>query len=341
MKNLKINITTLQIYLLHIVFWTMLVLPPFLFRYNGPNTNFSEYFIYRLLINNAILAILFYLNAYYFFPVIFKRKGLIIYLISLILCVIVAFFLAKYVDQDLFPVKRRWNRSPISNILSYLCMLLVSTSYRIIVDYIKGQKIIKEKETENLKTELSFLRSQVSPHFMFNVLNNLVSLARKKSDKMEPALIQLSNLLRYMLYEGNQGKINLTQELKYLNGYIDLQKLRFGEDAEIIFECIGDINDFELEPMLLIPFVENAFKHGMGSQSKPIIKITMLVANKTLTFEVENEITQTEESKDNSSGIGLVNAKRRLELLYKENYSLNITNNNNLFKVQLKIKAND
>jgi sensor histidine kinase YesM len=319
----------------------MLVLPPFLFRYNGPTSSFSEYFIYRLLINNAILAILFYLNAYYFFPVIFKRKGFIFYLLSLIACIVIAYFLAKYVDQDLFPVKRKWNRSPIFNILSYLFIFVVSTSYRIIVDYIKDQKVLKEKETENLKTELSFLRSQVSPHFMFNVLNNLVSLARKKSDKMEPALIQLSNLLRYMLYEGNQGKINLAQELKYLNGYIDLQKLRFGDDVEIIFDYQGEINEFELEPMLLIPFVENAFKHGMGSQNKPIIKITMLVENKTLTFEVENEIVQNGESKDDSSGIGLANAKRRLELLYNQNYSLNISEDNNLFKVHLKIKAND
>jgi LytS/YehU family sensor histidine kinase len=323
------------------VFWAMLVLPPFLFRYNGPTSSFSEYFIYRLLINNAILAILFYLNAYYFFPIIFNRKGFIFYLLSLIASIIIAYFLAKYVDQDLFPVKRKWNRSPIFNILSYLFIFVVSTSYRIIVDYIKDQKVLKEKETENLKTELSFLRSQVSPHFMFNVLNNLVSLARKKSDKMEPALIQLSNLLRYMLYEGNQGKINLAQELKYLNGYIDLQKLRFGDDVEIIFDYQGEINEFELEPMLLIPFVENAFKHGMGSQNKPIIKITMLVENKTLTFEVENEIVQNGESKDDSSGIGLANAKRRLELLYNQNYSLNISEDNNLFKVHLKIKAND
>lgn len=341
MRNIKVNITTLQITILHVVFWAMLVLPPFLFRYNGPTSSFSEYFIYRLLINNAILAILFYLNAYYFFPVIFKRKGFIFYLLSLIASIIIAYFLAKYVDQDLFPVKRKWNRSPIFNILSYLFIFVVSTSYRIIVDYIKDQKVLKEKETENLKTELSFLRSQVSPHFMFNVLNNLVSLARKKSDKMEPALIQLSNLLRYMLYEGNQGKINLAQELKYLNGYIDLQKLRFGDDVEIIFDYQGEINEFELEPMLLIPFVENAFKHGMGSQNKPIIKITMLVENKTLTFEVENEIVQNGESKDDSSGIGLANAKRRLELLYNQNYSLNISEDNNLFKVHLKIKAND
>jgi sensor histidine kinase YesM len=93
--------------------------------------------------------------------------------------------------------------------------------------------------------------------------------------------------------------------------------------------------------MLLIPFVENAFKHGMGSQNKPIIKITMLVENKTLTFEVENEIVENGESKDDSSGIGLANAKRRLELLYNQNYSLNISEDNNLFKVHLKIKAND
>ncbi|WP_379048170.1 sensor histidine kinase [Pedobacter alpinus] len=244
-------------------------------------------------------------------------------------------------STDVFPSKRKWKKSPFTDIFAFFFILGISCSYRIIVDYFKTEKYASEKETENLKTELSFLRSQVSPHFMFNVLNNLVSLARKKSDKMEPALLQLSSLLRYMLYEGNQGKIALNQELNYIKGYIDLQKLRFGDDVEIDFTVNGEVDGFMLEPMILIPFVENAFKHGMGTLESPKILISLLVENNTLTFEVENEIAPIGESKDDSSGIGLINTKRRLTLLYKNSHWLTVNSENQKYKVQLKLKMHD
>jgi len=330
-----------QLIIINIIFWILLILPAFLFRYNGPTSNFSEYFIYRSLCNNVILAAIFYANAYYFFPSILKKKGTLLYLLVIAVSLLMVWFLSKYVDQQLFPIKRKWGKPLFPNIISYIFIIGTSCSYRIIIDNFKSRKLNKDKETENLKTELSFLRSQISPHFMFNVLNNLVSLARKKSDKMESALIQLSNLLRYMLYEGTQGKISLTQELKYLNGYIDLQKLRFGDDVIIIFTADGDLENFDLEPMLLIPFVENAFKHGMGTIENPMIKIKLTAVNKTLKFLVENDIADISESKDDNSGIGLNNVKRRLDLLYKNNYELTISTDNGKYMVILKLTAND
>jgi len=330
-----------QLIIINIIFWILLILPAFLFRYNGPTSNFSEYFIYRSLCNNVILAVIFYANAYYFFPSILKKKGILLYLLVIAVSLLIVWFLSKYVDQQLFPIKRKWGKPLFPNIISYIFIIGTSCSYRIIIDNFKSRKLNKDKETENLKTELSFLRSQISPHFMFNVLNNLVSLARKKSDKMESALIQLSNLLRYMLYEGTQGKISLTQELKYLNGYIDLQKLRFGDDVIIIFTADGDLENFDLEPMLLIPFVENAFKHGMGTIENPMIKIKLTAVNKTLKFLVENDIADISESKDDNSGIGLNNVKRRLDLLYKNNYELTISTDNGKYMVNLKLTTND
>jgi LytS/YehU family sensor histidine kinase len=209
------------------------------------------------------------------------------------------------------------------------------------MDHIYQQKNNKERETENLKTELSFLRSQVSPHFMFNVLNNLVALARKKSDKMEPALLQLSSLLRYMLYEGNHGKINLSQEINYLQGYIDLQKLRFGDDVKISFDVEGNSDDFKLEPMLLIPFVENAFKHGMGTLVNPSIAIELQIVGNTLIFKVENDLQAVGESKDSNSGIGLANTQRRLDLLYQNHYNLKVTQENERYIVKLILDMHD
>jgi two-component system LytT family sensor kinase len=326
---------------INIIFWVLLTLPAFLFKYNAPSNTFSEYFIYRALINNIILAIIFYANAYYFFPSILKTKGILLYLLVIAVSLLLVWFISKYVDQQLFPIKRKWGKPFFANFISYIFIIGTSCSYRILIDNFKSRRLNKDRETENLKTELSFLRSQISPHFMFNVLNNLVSLARKKSDKMEPALIQLSNLLRYMLYEGNQGKISLTQELKYLNGYIDLQKLRFGDDVIIIFTAEGNLENFDLEPMLLIPFVENAFKHGMGTLENPMIKIKLTAVNKTLNFLVENDIAEIGESKDDNSGIGLNNVKRRLDLLYKNHYDLAISNEDGKYIVNLKLTSND
>lgn len=326
---------------LHMAFWCMLLLPGFLFKYNSPTGFVSDNFIYRMLVNNLLLMIIFYLNAFYFFPVIFKNKGWAPYLILLLTTLIVIFFISKYIETDIFPPKKRWKKSGITDLFGYIFIIGISCSYRIVVDYLKSQKIAKEKEHENLKTELSFLRSQVSPHFMFNVLNNLVSLARKKSDKMEPALLQLSTLLRYMLYEGKESKIAIAQEINYLQGYIDLQKLRFGDDVDVWFTIENDGGYFELEPMILIPFVENAFKHGMGTIEKPRIDIRLSTSDHELVFEVENNIAPISDTKDKSSGIGLSNTKRRLELLYKKAHQLTIKEEGGKYIVHLKIEKHD
>jgi LytS/YehU family sensor histidine kinase len=234
----------------------------------------------------------------------------------------------------------RWMKWYVTNILTYVFIFGISFSYRIIKDAKRIEKIRKEKENETLKTELSFLRSQVSPHFMFNVLNTLVSLARKKSDLMEPSLIQLSNLMRYMLYESNDERISLTQEVEYLRSYIDLQMLRFGDDVTIELNIEQDLEEYSIEPMLLISFVENAFKHGVGMIDNPLIKVFLSVERTKhwLDFRVENGIQQQEGTKDKSSGIGLINVRRRLELLYKGRYTLETRQNGNIFVSNLKVQ---
>ncbi|HEX7367085.1 MAG TPA: histidine kinase [Pelobium sp.] len=341
METTKVGRLNISLVALHVAFWCMLLLPPFFFKFNGPAGSVSDSFIYRTLINNFLLICIFYINAYYLFPVIFKNKNWLFYLLTLVLTLTVAYFISKYVESDIFPSKRRWNKSIIPNLFGYVFIVGISCSYRIIVDYFENQKTAKEKETENLKTELSFLRSQVSPHFMFNVLNNLVSLARKKSDKMEPALLQLSSLLRYMLYEGNESKIAIEQEINYLQGYIDLQKLRFGDDVEVSFSVTGDTTDFLLEPMILIPFVENAFKHGMGTLENPKINLSLKIYADYIVFEVENDIAPSSDTKDYSSGIGLINTTRRLELLYNKAHELTINETEGRYRVKLKLGKYD
>jgi len=237
-----------------------------------------------------------------------------------------------------------FNEEPfnIRNALIYaivptLVFMVVSTTYRLILDRVNRDRLEREKVNENLKTELSLLRSQVSPHFMFNVLNNMVALARKKSDLLEPSLIKLSQLMRYMLYE-TEDRVTLQLEVEYLENYIDLQKQRFG-NAVRITTVVKDLDiPHEIEPMLLIPFVENAFKHGVGMIEDPYIDIQMYLADGKLHFKVENRFVENSaEVKDSASGIGLNNVRRRLNLLYPQKHTLDIDSANGIFTIYLQI----
>jgi two-component system, LytTR family, sensor kinase len=339
---------------LHILFWGLIIISPYLFRNPTTWKGLSPWH-YKLIINNVILALIFYFNAYVVYPKVFIKKGLGIYLLTALAIIILLILLSKYIDSQLFTEKkywdkikkgsshgmsRRWMNWYFTNTLTYLFIMGISFSYRIILDNNRQEKTRKEREHETLKTELTFLRSQVSPHFMFNVLNTLVSLARKKSDLIEPSLIQLSNLMRYMLYESNDEKISLAQEVEYLRSYIDLQMLRFGDDVQIELHIAKDLEDYTIEPMLLISFVENAFKHGIGMIEDPVIKVFLSVdkSQHWLDFKVENDVSPEEGSKDKSSGIGLINMKRRLDLLYKDSYLLETAQNANIFVSILKLK---
>jgi len=224
----------------------------------------------------------------------------------------------------------------------FLTMLGLSTTFRLVSDKVRDERLSKEKENEGLKTELSFLRSQTSPHFLFNVMNSMVAMARLKSNQLEPSLIQLGGLLRYMLYNTDESKVKLADEISFLQSYIDLQKLRFGDNIHINFHSSNDESVPVIEPMLLIPFVENAFKHGAGLIMDPEIKVDMNIKNGKLLFSVQNKYDeQTGEKKDDASGIGLVNVSRRLDLLYGENHSLTIDKTDHWFRVLLTLNFTD
>ena len=173
---------------------------------------------------------------------------------------------------------------------------------------------------------------------MFNVLNNMVSLARKKSDQLEPSLFKLSSLLRYMLYETDEEKVLLEREVEYLRSYIDLQLQRFGSKVKVNLVMEDFDGSYFIEPMLLIPFVENAFKHGTGFKQNSEITIELKAKNELLEFMVSNYYDSSiQQVKDKTSGIGLQNVKRRLDLLYTGQHSLSIEHKDNYFTVKLQL----
>jgi LytS/YehU family sensor histidine kinase len=213
-----------------------------------------------------------------------------------------------------------------------LFVTAVSTGYAMVIYMLEGEKSVREERQERMQSELSFLRSQISPHFIFNILNSIVYLIRSKSPLAEPVTIKLSELMRYMLYESNDAQIPLEKEVSYLENYVELQKIRFEEDVEIRLNIEGEAGSQLIEPMLMIPFVENAFKHGVGLVVAPLIDIDLKFSENEMTFKVRNKITpETEADKDSSSGIGLQNVRRRLELLYPGAHRLELNRTDEWF----------
>ncbi len=220
----------------------------------------------------------------------------------------------------------------------FFFIVLLSIAYSLITERIRLENELQQKENANLKTELQFLRSQISPHFMFNVLNNMVAMARKKSDELENSLIQLSGLMRYMLYEVKNDKVPLHKELEFLNIYVDLQKQRMKEHVVADFYLEDDPHQYFIEPMLLIPFVENAFKHSQTAV-KPEIEIQIILTKAKLSLQVKNTYDAVNcVSSDTTKGIGFANVKRRLQILYGSKSNLQISKTDSEFQIQLHIE---
>jgi sensor histidine kinase YesM len=281
---------------------------------------------------------LFYVNAYVLMPGYFNKRKYERY-VSIMIGVFAVLSFINFLSFKAFlpHMPFRFVGLLLFYVIPTFFVLLWSIAFRILVDKLREDRAKVERQTENLQTELSFLRSQVSPHFMFNVMNNMVALARKKSDLLEPSLIKLSSLLRYMLYETDEEKVSLQKEIEYLQSYIDLQKQRFADNVKIDVSLENVDGQQQIHPMLLIPFVENAFKHGTGMFT-PEIAIRLSTQGNKLLFEVSNRYSENSgEVKDKSSGIGLANVRRRLNLLYGKHHELTICKESNRFTVNLEI----
>ncbi len=312
--------------LMHICVWAVILFFPFLFDFRPDSPRYDsfgppEFLRDRFFEFNSILRLLslmplFYINAYYLVPHYFNRKRWVFYIVLLTLL----FVGLKSLDGliNWFVTGRIGFPGPPRIFISFNgFFLMASIAYGLIMQNLKQENKVQEKEAENMKTELAFLRSQINPHFLFNTLNNLVSLARKKSDRLETSLLQLSGLMHYMLYETDDSKINIFNEIEYLENYIELQKLRFGEELSVSFiKNLPEDCSMEIEPMILISFLENAFKHGIAGLENPEIQIEISVRHNLFYFEVRNKYITKYGPDQRIEKIGLNNVQRRLNLLY-------------------------
>jgi hypothetical protein len=326
--------------LLHLLFWAFITFLPF---FSGPQRRFIPFS--HVLLINTLLAVQFYLNAFVLIPFVLNNgKQPALYFLLLAFSFTAASFIIVYTrpEPEFFqrmhpqfpgpPPAGRWFFLPL------VAITAASFAYRYLTDHFRQARKRNDIRNAALTSELAFLRSQISPHFMFNVINSVVALSRLKPAAVEPTLIQLSQLLRYMLYISDEEKINMGKKAEYLDSYIQLQKLRFGANVNIDYLAHIGSPEKTLEPMLLIPFVENAFKHGISDVEHPAIQVSLVANEKTLDFRVSNNYNPEDENSDEYHGIGLANVKRRLELLYPGKHRLSIMPDSNTYNVHLQLQ---
>ncbi|HKK45286.1 MAG TPA: histidine kinase [Balneolaceae bacterium] len=294
------------------------------------------YYLLLVVLNNFVLIPRFLNNNKYW--------KFTIAILSLI--VIGAFFEEMVLENIFYPNTRGGSltvRSVQWSIYKIGFVIALFSSFKLIWDNQKRQKRLSELEREKMESELKFLKSQINPHVLFNNLNNIYSYALEKSEKVPEMLLKLSDIMRYMLKDGNDRFVSLDKELNYLKDFIDLQKLRLEGRGEVKFEVEGYATPYRIAPLLLVAFVENSFKHSMRSEVDNIlIKINIRIANDTLHLYVENTYWDNgndsyKNSQNAETGIGLKNVRKRLELMYPDKHNLEIERENGRFVVQLSL----
>ena len=229
----------------------------------------------------------------------------------------------------------------------FLSTFFVGTSttiYQVMNDWLVQQRDKKDLESQNLQSELKFLKSQINPHFLFNTLNSLYALTLKKSDQAPEIVLKLSEMMRYMLYECNEKEVPLSKEINYLKNYLELEKLRHGNKMLIDLKINGKIKDQKIAPLMLIPFIENSFKHGINNQiSQGFVNLELNVMNQDLHMALENSKSPSlpKMNGKRSGGIGLVNVKRRMTILYPEKHHLDISESPNTYKIELSLSLSN
>jgi LytS/YehU family sensor histidine kinase len=252
-------------------------------------------------------------------------------------------FIADYQISSLNPAT--YNVVSVIVGIYFVCLIAVAIKQvkRIFIVQQQNAELNHKKLETELKlkeAELKLLKAQIHPHFLFNTLNNLYGLALEKAEETPELLLRFSSLLDYMLYRCNQPKVELSMELDYIHNYMALEKIRYGTKLQLEDTITGNINNRQIAPMILLPFVENSFKHGVSKQIlSPFIRFNIRIHHYHLYLELENSCTAKSNIEDGySHGIGLQNVKKRLELLYPGKHLLTITHSDCIFHVNLQLE---
>lgn len=336
--------------ILHVVFWILYMNSPiFMMEVN----TFSSNGILLFEVMNLLFIPYYYLLANVLIPKLFTLKRSPLFVVSWVGSYVLMAYCVQQVsihflytlttEAEIATFKKVAETSPtyFPEFFRMIFVTMVPLSIMLVRRYARISTQQTELKRMNADLELNFLKSQMNPHFLFNSLNNIYALALQQSEKTPGLILQLSDLMRYMLYECNAAQVALDKELNFLRDYIGLEKVRHGEKVKIEFNIKGETSQKQIAPLLLLPFVENAFKHGVNAQLGPAwvsVDFNAEDPEGGCTFVVRNnKPVKTEKTSSRAGGIGLENARKRLDLLYPNKYLLHVDNHNEVYQVELKI----
>lgn len=283
-----------------------------------------------------------YTNWFWYIPGYFNQKKYVQYFTAIITTLFAATFIRVWLEKELagmLPVIQNIKSIRFSiNLFSMNMIWITSSLFRLLEDYIDTQERESELKTQKLEAELKLLKHQINPHFLFNTLNNLYSQVYRKTDEAAPLLLKLSSVLRYMLYECNDQKVPLKKEISYLHDCIDLHILNPEDKNKIKFTTEVEDPSIEIEPLLFINFLENAFKHGNLTDPAGFIMIQLIQTSKNLEFKIKNSKGKYSGPKDQTKGIGILNIEQRLKNISPYKHHLELKNTDQSFEVDLKLE---
>jgi hypothetical protein len=365
MKKLTVQIV------IHLAAWLCFLLLPLLFYPRPREIDFTffkdHYLTIFFLVNNGFFIAFYYLNTYLFLPKLLDQKKFFSYTV-LILALLVFDTFLPHIYHSIFtgstttfqvasgsgsggfapgtfnpgnrpggPNRVRPLVNPF-NLAIFLLLFVFSTGIRVINQWLRSEQRNKEIANEKLKAELSFLKAQINPHFLFNTLNNIYALATAQSEHTAAAVMKLSSIMRYVLTEARNDLVPLEKEIQFTSHYIELQKMRLTDKTSIEFSVRGEPLGRQIAPLLLLPFVENAFKYGISTRERSPINILLEIKDNSLYFSICNhKHLNTMLRVSDNTGIGISNTKRRLDLFYEDRYSLEIQDKSHEFIVHLKV----
>jgi hypothetical protein len=317
--------------------------------------------------NILLLVGYFYLNMNVLVPHWLSKKKVAAYMVITLFCFfLICFALPSLTHQfydlgrpsdmpfprrpfDLFPspdtsllqgMVNRWQLYSMrlhNPTIQFLLVFILSTGLKVLTQWYHEQQQLLEMEKSRIEAELSFLKSQIHPHFLFNCLNSIYYMTLSKDDKAPETVLSLANFLRFVITESDSSFIPMEKEINMMEEYLDLQRLRTSEKFELQFVREGNFGEYSIMPLTFIPFVENAFKYGISAHENCFIHIKIKMEGGTLTFTCDNSIMTAVKNRARSSGVGLENIKKRMALAYPNRYSLEIDEDSSAFHVQLQI----
>jgi hypothetical protein len=356
MKSLSFNSKKIEV-LAYFLIWTLVFSVPYFSERSSGHINWNEVtgnwihligYLAIFLINVYILVPRFLLNKRYLYYAVFVS-------VSILLVVIINMISPSLMPppgasemnlpHESFrpPNQASPNQKPpfmafVDNLIICILIAGAGTTIKLMSKWLSEEELRKDVEKEQLKTSLALLRNQVSPHFFMNTLNNIHTLVEIDTDKAQDAIVRLSTLMRYLLYDSAQSQVELKKEIEFINSYITLMQLRHSDEVEITVNIPGQIPDTMIPPMLFISFLENAFKHGVNYPLKSTIIFELQIDDNALFCRIRNsKHTRPANNDSEYSGIGLDNIKKSLKLLYEDDYKLVILDNDDSFEVNLTI----